>query len=150
MPKKNVRDLPITNKDNIANTGIYNKSAIIAVDFDRTCVKCAYPYTHGSIGAEDVLRELLDSGHRLVLWTLRGEIQLEAAIDWFKYHNLELVAVNDNAKISPFGYSRKINHDLLIDDIALGIPTIVDDTCKYPYVDWVKVRALLIERNLIK
>jgi len=45
---------------------------IIAVDFDGTCVKHAYPEIGDEIGAAPVLKELTDCGHQLILYTMRA------------------------------------------------------------------------------
>ena len=44
--------------------------AIIAVDFDGTVVTHAYPYVGEDAGAVPVLRELVDNGCKLILYTL--------------------------------------------------------------------------------
>ena len=45
---------------------------IIAVDFDGTCVKHAYPKIGEDIGAIPVLKQLVNDGHQLVLNTMRS------------------------------------------------------------------------------
>jgi hypothetical protein len=46
---------------------------IIGVDFDGTVVAHEFPKIWKSIGAERVLRRLVDAGHRLVLFTMRSD-----------------------------------------------------------------------------
>ena len=53
--------------------------AIIAVDFDGTVVTHAYPYVGEDAGAVPVLRELVDNGCKLILYTMRSDKLLEAA-----------------------------------------------------------------------
>ena len=49
------------------------QSFVIAVGFDGTCVKNAFPKIGESIGAENVLRKLTDTGHRIILSTIRTD-----------------------------------------------------------------------------
>jgi hydroxymethylpyrimidine pyrophosphatase-like HAD family hydrolase len=46
---------------------------IIAIDFDGTCVTHEYPKVGREIGASKVLKELVDSGHQLILFTMRSD-----------------------------------------------------------------------------
>ena len=47
---------------------------IIGIDFDGTCVKHAFPAIGDDIGAVPVLKELVDKGHKLILFTMREVI----------------------------------------------------------------------------
>lgn len=47
---------------------------IIAVDFDGTCVTHEFP----RVGAAEVLKELTDKGHKIILFTMRSH-QLDGA-----------------------------------------------------------------------
>lgn len=75
---------------------------IIAVDFDGTCVTYEFPKVGKDIGAVPVLKELVEKGHKIILYTMRshpdknnqgktlsGEIisndTLQDAIDWSKF-----------------------------------------------------------------
>ena len=49
---------------------------IIAVDFDGTCVTHEYPDIGRDIGAAPVLKRLVESGVRLILWTMRQSAKL--------------------------------------------------------------------------
>ena len=56
---------------------------IIAVDFDGTLVEDKYP----EIGAPnglifEYLHQLRHQGHKLILWTCRGDADLAAAVDF--------------------------------------------------------------------
>ena len=95
-----------------------------AIDFDG----CLTEYNFPSIGAQsDEQKELLltlinlkSNGHKLILWTCRGEPALKEAIEWCRNHNLEFDEIN----INPFfekksGPSPKIIADYYIDDKAL-------------------------------
>jgi len=106
-----------------------NKLLTIAVDFDGTLCEYAFP----GIGKQndnhkqlmDILIKLQNQGHKLILWTNRGDNEkyksLTEAIEWCKSKGLEFDAVNENLptqkKLS--GYSPKIMADYYIDDKAL-------------------------------
>jgi|TARA_Y100000361_G_scaffold152881_1_gene173355 uncharacterized HAD superfamily protein len=106
-----------------------NKKLVIAVDFDGTLCEFAFP----KIGEQNeehkrlmsLLIEMKQDGHKLILWTNRGDNEeypvLTEAINWCKEKGLEFDAVNENLpdqkKLS--GYSPKIMADYYIDDKAL-------------------------------
>ena len=63
---------------------------------------------------------LKEQGHKLILWTSRGEPALQEAIEWCIDHKLEF----DDINVNPFfdkksGPSPKIVADYYIDDKAL-------------------------------
>ena len=100
-----------------------------AVDFDG----CLTEYSFPEIGEQtkeqkellDVLIRLKEDGHKLILWTSRGEPVLKEAIDWCSEHNLEF----DDININPFfdkksGPSPKIVADYYIDDKALEFKSV--------------------------
>jgi hydroxymethylpyrimidine pyrophosphatase-like HAD family hydrolase len=45
---------------------------IVAVDFDGTCVTHEFPRVGEEIGAAEVLKELTDKGHKIILFTMRS------------------------------------------------------------------------------
>ena len=45
----------------------------INIDFDGTCVTHEFPNVGKSIGAEKVLKRLVDNGHQLILFTMRSD-----------------------------------------------------------------------------
>ena len=121
----------------------------IAVDFDGTCVTHEYPYLGVDIGAQPVLRELVDQGHNLILYTMRsGKLEKEA-LEWFKRNDIQLFAVNSNPLQKKWTKSVKIHADVYIDDSALGCPLIHSMNASRPYVDWVKVREWLIAEGIL-
>lgn len=103
---------------------MFENQLTIAVDFDGTIVKDAYP----EIGkpmmfAFETLRMLQDKNHKLILWTYRHGRALEAAVDFCKQNGIEFYAVNKSYPEEPEelnGISRKINADIFIDDRNLG------------------------------
>lgn len=121
----------------------------IAVDFDGTCVTHEYPYLGQDIGAAPVLRELADAGYRLILNTMRsGKLEREAE-DWFKRNNIPLWAVNCNPEQKKWTKSPKVYAELYIDDSNLGIPLTTNEKSTRPYVDWARVRELLVKEGYL-
>lgn len=109
----------------------------ICVDFDGTCVKHAYPQVGENIGAEVVLRKLVDADHRLVLFTMRSGKELQDAIDWFEAHDIPLYGVNENPTQKQWTESPKAFGQLYIDDAALGAPLVLPkDSNERPWIDW--------------
>lgn len=121
----------------------------ILIDFDGTCVTHDFPRVGEEIGAAQVLKDLVKNGHNLILFTMRAEdCYLEDALQWFKQHNISLYGVNVNPLQHKFTSSPKAYGDLIIDDIGLGMKTII---CRYyrPCVDWKWVSQQLCEKGLL-
>ncbi len=124
------------------------KPIVIAIDFDGTCVKHAYPLIGDDIGAQRVLKALVDAGHELVIWTMRhGSTKMEA-LEWFRRNGINVSVDDDHFVKQTWTKSSKLFVNLYIDDAALGIPLIYREG-ERPYVDWRKVEVMLIERLLI-
>lgn len=109
---------------------------IIAIDFDGTCVKHAYPKIGDDIGAVPVLKEFIRCGHKLVLNTMRSGQFLDDAVQWFNDNGIELYGVNHTPGQESWTESTKVYAQLYIDDAALGCPTNFDKGDKRVYVDW--------------
>jgi len=120
----------------------------IAIDFDGTCVIHDYPATGDNIGAEEVLKELVEKGHQLILYTMRTGVELHFARRWFDEHKIELYGVQYDPEQTKWTSSNKCYAHLYIDDAALGIPLIYPEN-KRPYVDWIKVREMLVEKGIL-
>ena len=101
-----------------------NIKLTFAVDFDG----CITEYNFPEIGKQtplqkkflDVLKKLQKKGHKIILWTSRGEPALTEAIEWCKGNGM----IFDAHQINPFfkkisGPSPKIVADYYIDDKAL-------------------------------
>ncbi|MCD8266921.1 MAG: hypothetical protein LUC33_07195 [Prevotellaceae bacterium] len=116
----------------------------IAVDFDGTIVREAYPEIGREIPfAVDTLRRLAEEGHHLLLWTVREGELLEEAVDWCRKRGLEFYAVNSNfpgeQPDESRHYSRKLRVDLFIDDRNLGgLP------------DWGVIYKMIAERKTVE
>lgn len=97
---------------------------IIAVDFDGVLCKSKFP----KIGPPNyevisLVRELIDKGHEVVLWTTRNGDELKEAVEWCEDRGLHFCAVNEPAPSNNAEYadkypvqSRKIYADVYIDD----------------------------------
>ncbi|MBQ2993325.1 MAG: hypothetical protein IJE21_05440 [Alistipes sp.] len=122
---------------------------IIAVDFDGTCVTHEYPYMGRDIGAVPVLRELVDAGNRIILYTMRSGRLEKSAAEWFKENGIPLYGVNRNPDQKGWTDSPKVYADIYIDDSALGIPLKMTPDVSRPYVDWERVRELLVREGFL-
>ena len=137
---------------------------IIAVDFDGVCTTHEYPRIGKDIGAVPVLKRLVEEGHQLMLWTMRGSLPyndkntLFEAVNWFKENDIPLWNINENPEQRSWTDSNKQYAELYIDDAALGCPLIYPKTDSFgnlvvglrPYVDWVKVEEMLMDKNILK
>lgn len=137
----------------------------IVLDFDGTCVSHEFPNIGKDIGSIPVLKELVNNGHNLILFTMRSDRLengdtvddnisditghfLTDAIDWFNENNIPLYGIQTNPTQKNWTSSPKAYGDIYIDDAALGCPLIYEHGHR-PYVDWVKVREILKLMGLI-
>lgn len=124
---------------------------IIAVDFDGTCVTHDYPNIGKDIGAVPVLKELVDNGHKIILYTMRWDKELKEAVQWFESNNIPLFGINENLTQRKWTKSPKIYAHLYIDDAALGVPLILDEgMSNRPFVDWKAVKSLLQNTGVLE
>lgn len=131
------------------------RNLVIAIDFDASCVTFDYPKIGKDIGAVPVLKKLVESGHKIMLWTMRGNkpgnTTLDDAINWFKENEIELWGINENPdqKVTGWTNSNKQHANIYIDDAALGCPLIYNKNFhSRPYVDWVRVDKMLEEMGV--
>ncbi len=146
----------------------------ICIDFDGTCTTHEFPKVGKDIGATPVLKELVENGHQLSLFTMRSNGTngnfLDDAVNWFKNNGIKLYGIQYNPTQKDWTNSNKAYGQLYIDDAALGCPVKRDfcpqaqrglcfDNCKTcggsgyigrNYVCWETVRNKLIEMNLIR
>lgn len=93
---------------------------IIAVDFDGILCTDKFP----NIGEPNYymigfIRQLIDEGHKVILWTSRVDERLIEAVEWCKDRGLHFTAVNHNDpdNLREFGTDpRKVYADIYIDD----------------------------------
>lgn len=138
----------------------------IVIDFDGTCVTHEFPKIGKDIGAIPVLEKLIENGHRLILSTMRSDIEnpqssdynitpiggkyLTNAINWFKENKIPLYGININPSQIKWTNSPKAYGELYIDDSALGCPLIFDNKISNrKFVDWIKVGQMLKEMNIL-
>lgn len=114
------------------------KPIIYAIDFDGTMVTHEYPNVGKDIGAAPVIRELINRGHKVILFTMRHGKTLTDAINWCTDNGIVLWAANVNPEQHTWSESRKVYAHVYIDDAALGCPLIFPDEGR-PYVDWGRV-----------
>lgn len=100
---------------------------IIAVDFDGTIVEHKYPAIGKEIPfATASLRQLIQDGHKLILWSVREGDLLADAVKWCEERGVRFYAVNadiDEDASDHQGtahFSRKIKADMFIDDRNWG------------------------------
>jgi hypothetical protein len=126
-------------------------SKVIAIGFDGVCVRDAFPRIGGEIGASPVLKKLTDTGHRLILYTVRYDCKhvdskvkvgekynrflLRDALLWFEGYNIPLWAVNDNPETGSWSPSGKLHADLYIDNKAIGAP-LISSFMENAFIDW--------------
>lgn len=122
---------------------------VIGIDFDGTCVTHEYPYIGKDIGAVPVLRELVDNGHRLVLYTMRDGKLLKDAEEWFRSNGIKLWDINRNKEQREWTSSPKVHADVYIDDSAIGTPMKYEEGFRRGYVDWTAMRQMLVDYGII-
>ena len=139
------------------------ESKIICVDFDGTCVTHEFPKVGRDIGAEPVLRRLVEAGHRLILWTMRSDVEnprsdhpdihavggqyLSDAVNWFKERAIPLWGIQTNPEQHTWTHSPKAYAQIYIDDAALGCPLL--PFAERPYVNWEVVEIMLENQGLL-
>lgn len=136
--------------------------AVIAIDFDGTCVTHDFPEVGKEIGSEPVLRALVENGHKLILNTMRSHKSekttnasdhgmtsterdvLQEAVDWFAERNIPLYGINENPDQHKWTDSPKVFAHVYIDDAALGVPLAVNSKLSQrAFVDWSAVAKML-------
>jgi len=124
---------------------------IIGVDFDGTCVDHRFPAIGRDVpGAVQVLRDLVEQEHRLILWTMRSGVSLAEACEWFSRHAIPLFGINENPQQQEWTASPKAYCQLYIDDAALGCPLHQLAGFARPHVDWSAVRIYLNGKGILK
>jgi hypothetical protein len=123
---------------------------VLAIDFDGTAVTHDYPRVGKDIGSAPVLKELVQNGNQLILWTMRSGKELEDAVNWFAENDIPLYGVQRNPSQDTWTNSPKCYAQIYIDDAALGCPLKVDHSLSdRPFVDWTEVREILVASGTI-
>jgi len=116
----------------------------ISVDFDDTIVVDAHHIILREVpGALETLRELINKGHVLILETMRSGHDLHEAIEWLNSKGIIFNYINKNPIQKQWTTSPKIYANIYIDNLNVGCPLIYNKSV-YPYVDWIKVRKILV------
>lgn len=124
-------------------------SLFFGIDFDGTMVEHKYPVMGKPLeDAVDVVHELMEAGHKIILYTMRSGERLQEAVDYLEEEGIELYGINENKTQKYWTESPKIFCHIYIDDAALGCPTQILGMSR-PSVDWIGVRELLVERGLL-
>lgn len=126
-----------------------NESIAIAVGFDGVCVTHNYPYMGINIGAQDVLKRLVENGHRVILDTLRSGKKLDEAVKWFNDNNIMLYGINENPNQKQWSSSPKVYAHIYINVDGVGCPVIHPPSPQKPYVDWQEVEEILYLKGLL-
>lgn len=133
----------------------------IVIDFDGTVVTHEFPDIGKDIGAVPVLKELVENGHNLILFTMRSDVEnpqsddetiipkggnyLTDAVNWFKEQGIPLYGIQTNPTQKSWTYSPKAYGQIIIDDAALGCPLVYDKNyAERPFVDWGEIRRRLV------
>ena len=139
---------------------------IIGIDFDGTVVTHDFSKIGKDIGAVPILRKLVENGHKLILYTMRSDIEqvtsddynihkqggkyLSEAIQWFKDNNIPIFGVNKNPDQHTWTTSPKPYCHIYIDDAALGCPLMYDITkSNRAFVNWNRVQLILKKMKVI-
>lgn len=148
---------------------------IIALDFDGTCVTDEFPNVGKNIGAQYVLHEIVNAGHKIILHTMRSDIinpksdhpdivpiggnYLSDAQAWLSRYNIPIYGVYVNPTQHSWTHSSKAYADMYIDNAALGCPlkNIKEHSgifsfpkVKKSFVCWHTVFRMLINMGLIE
>lgn len=131
------------------------KPLTILIDFDGCSTSHEFPNIGKDIGAAPVLKELVAAGHKLILHTIRCNSSkgnyLEHAANWFRENDIPLYGINDNPSQHSWSSSRKIYGNYSIDDLNVGTPLKTDlSISSRPFVDWEKMREILVEMKILK
>lgn len=139
----------------------------IVIDFDGTVVTHEFPNIGKDIGAVPVLKELVENGHNLILFTMRSDRKEETtisdstilqvtgnfltdAVNWFRNNEIPLYGIQTNPTQKEWTTSPKAYGQIIIDDAALGCPLKYDKGfAERPYVDWKVVRDVLKWRGVL-
>lgn len=133
------------------------------IDFDGTVVTHDFPNIGKNIGAEFVLRKLVENGHNLILFTMRcdnnnykhsdGTIEndgLTQAVNWFKQHNIPLYGIQRNPTQDEWTSSPKSYAHYCCDDINLGTPLLyIPSISNRKFVNWIKMSEIMFNEDLL-
>ena len=116
----------------------------ICVDFDGTMVDHCFPEIGTPVPlAIQMLRGLVNEGHKIILFTMRSNNEkrnfLDEAVAYMENAGIELYGINRNPSQDSWTSSPKAYAHLYIDDAAFGCPLIQPENFNRMCVDWSKV-----------
>ncbi len=98
-----------------------SQSPILCVDFDGTIVEHEFPHIGKPLpDAFTVLKEFMEHGDRLILWTCREGTHLQDAIDFCAKNGIFFEVHNQNVPEHDYAKSRKPFAHRYIDDRMIG------------------------------
>jgi ribonucleotide monophosphatase NagD (HAD superfamily) len=122
----------------------------IAVDFDGTIVVHDYPDIKTPVPkALNVLHQIQQKGHNIILFTMRSGKELNEAVNYLKENGINLFGINENPEHPDYLDSRKVFANLYIDDSAVGCPLMPTQDNTGIMVNWKAVRVILKQMQLI-
>lgn len=100
---------------------------IVAVDFDGVLCEDRFPgIGRPNYEAVSAVRQMIDAGFEVILWTSRAGDRLTEAVEWCEDYGLHFCAVNENAPSNRERYaaeypepSPKVYADVYLDDHCL-------------------------------
>ena len=120
----------------------------IAIDFDGTIVKHAYPDVGAPVpGAIHWMKHWQALDAKLILWTMRADGKqrngeqrkvLTEALEYCAKEGIIFAAVNKGIGDRGWTESPKAHAHIYVDDAAFGCPLITPETGR-PYVNWAVV-----------
>ncbi|MDD2466091.1 MAG: hypothetical protein PHI97_18995 [Desulfobulbus sp.] len=117
----------------------------IAVDFDGTCVDHQYPEIGVDVPlAVATMQDLIKAGHNIILYTMRSDVHLTDAINWFPKRGIALHGVQVDPEQNTWTTSPKCYADIYIDDRNFGCPLIIVKGFTRKCVNWKAVREILL------
>jgi hypothetical protein len=122
---------------------------LIAIDFDGTIAMHDFPYIGDEVPhAIEVLKKLQSAGHDFILHTMRSNNLVDEAEEWLRNRGIFVIYINCNPEQETG--SRKCYAHAYVDDHGIGTPLIYDpDIHKKPFVNWLAVEKLFIERGYL-
>ena len=126
-----------------------NRQIDILIDADGSIFTHEYPLIGRDIGAQSVLKELVQKGHRLIIFTMRDGKELLDVIYWYKKNNIPLFGIQTNPDQKLWTTSPKAYGQYIIDDIGAFMPLKTDEPDDKPFIDWIKMRRELVKVGLL-
>ena len=104
-------------------------SVILAVDFDGTLCKDAYPAIgEPNFWALHAVKKAKENGAKLILWTCRCGQYLDQAVGWCLAQGITFDAINENLPeiVAKYGTNcRKIFADYYLDDKNISVDLMI-------------------------